>query len=125
MRCPRAPKPWRQSWQCASRRRARTPLGAEETADRLGRLARARRQVQAHRARNHHQRELKGTTLALIRYLEEHWRTPGWRADYDSWWPVIQRYAGVLATESFTGRGALKRLKALLNQNQNRPAIDL
>ena len=60
-----------------------------------------------------------------FRYLEEHWRTPGWRADYDSWWPVIQRYAGVLATESFTGRGALKRLKALLNQNQNRPAIDL
>ena len=80
--------------------------------------------MEALAAGNRYRRELKDTALALIRYLEEHWRTPGWRDDYDSWWPFIDRYAAALASDPFTGRGALKRLRKLLDRNQ-RPPMDL
>ena len=84
-------------------------------------MRRARRHLEAFEDSNRYQRELKGTTLALIRYLEEHWRTPGWRADFDSWWPVIERYAAALNHDGFTGRGARDRLWRLLDRNQDRP----
>ena len=100
----------------------RPPLTAREIAERRRRLRRACLRVQALPAGNRYRSELKNTALALIRYLDEHWRTPGWRDDYDSWWPFIDRYAAALASDSFTGRGAFKRLRKLLDRDQRSPA---
>jgi hypothetical protein len=105
-------------WQ--PRRVVRRPLQTHEVHARRRRLRLAREHIQSLETVNRYQRELKHTTLALVSYLEEHWRSPCWPADYDSWWPVIDRYTGELVSDRLKGRGAQRRLKRLLGENQPR-----
>lgn len=105
-------RPWRR----------RAAAGARAAAVRRRRLARLRRQLEAFEASNRYQAELKGTTLALIAYMDDYWCEPERAADFERWWRVVRRYATVLASDPFTGRGARQRLQRLLNENQERPS---
>ncbi len=104
------------------RRASRRPERPEEAAARRRRLGRARRHLEAFETSNPYQSLLKGTALAMVGYLEEHWRVPGAGDHFDRWWPIVNRYARALATDDFTGRGVRKRLYRLLDMNQERPS---
>ena len=85
-------------------------------------LATARRRLEAFEAKNRHQAHLHGLTLTMVTYMEEHWCVPGAGDQFARWWPVVRDYATALATDDFTGHGALKRLNRLLNRNQMQPS---
>ncbi len=106
-----------------ARRPSRGPdLRPDDIDARRRRLAHARRHLEACEAGNRYQSELKGTAMAMIGYLEGRWRIPGWPAEFDRWWQILGRYAGVLASDQLAGPGARKRLKRVLDENQNRPS---
>lgn len=102
-------------------RRARAPNRSGDIAARRRQLARARRQLEAFDTANRYQAELKGTALAMIAYLEDRWRVPGWATDVDRWWHILGRYAAVLVSGDLAGPGARRRLEQVLNENQVRP----
>ncbi len=97
-------------------------VATSDIAGRRRRLAHARRHFEAFEAANRYQSELEGTALAMISYLEDRWRVPGWPADFDRWWRILGRYARVLASGELAGPGARKRLERVLNENQQRPS---
>ncbi len=106
----------------ARRPRHRSDLRPGDIETRRQRLAHARRHLEAFAAANRYQSELKGVAMAMIGYLEGRWRIPGWSAEFDRWWQILGRYAGVLASDQLTGPRALKRLKRVLSENQHRPS---
>ncbi len=96
-------------------------MTAGETARRR-RLVGVRRQLEAFEVANRYQSELKGTTLAMIAYMDEHWCRPERAADFDRWWRFVERYTAVLTSGELAGPGTFDRLESLLNENQQRPS---
>ena len=99
-------------------RRALRP-GAAGARRRL--LRRAREGLERFEPQNLYQTILHGTTLAMVRYMEEHGCVPGAGDQFARWWPFVKSYAAALATDDFTGPGARARLDRLLDSNQVRP----
>ena len=91
------------------------------TAARRRRIQHARQQLEAFQPKNAYARQLQGTTLAMVRYMEEHWCGPGRAEDFERWWRVVKHYARVLASRQLEGKGARARLYRLLDKNQRRP----
>ncbi len=90
--------------------------------ERRRRLELARRKLEGFEPANRYQSKLQSTTLAMVRYMAEHWCGPDRVEDYDRWWLIVNRYARVLFSGTLQGPGTQARLKRLLDQNQKRPS---
>ncbi len=115
--------------RCHARRRPRPSLAERvqtaplaETANRQRLLEDTRRRLAAFEARNRYQSQLKSTTMAMIRYLRQHWCEPEHAADFDRWWLIVERYTRVLLSGELQGTGTRRRLNRLLDRNQKKPS---
>lgn len=108
----------------ASRPTEPAPEVVLEVAARHRRLTEAARYLETFEPSSHYESEVKGTTLAMIRYMAEYWCAPEEVENFDRWWQFVDRYLVALDSGTLVGRGARKRMDRLLDRNQIRP-LDL
>ncbi len=84
-------------------------------------LRRARRTVAGLPLANRFQAELQGVTLAMIRYMRDHWCGPGHAYDFERWWCIVGYYARVLDSPELAGARNRELLDEILDQIQVQP----
>ncbi len=85
-------------------------------------LARASAYLEAFASSSRYESEVKGTALAMIRYMAEHWCGPEHAEHFERWWTFVNRYAVALADGKLAGPGACTRKTRLLGKNQMPPS---